>query len=148
MLMILVAAVVQAKCDGTNLPADADLRIGVKKRVECERKSKKGDVLSMHYTGTLYSDCSKFDSSRDRDEPFEFALGQGQVIRGWDDGLRGMCVGEVRKLTIPSDLGYGDAGSGDSIPGGSTLVFDVELLDIKEPPKKKKKKKRAKKQAL
>ena len=85
----------------------------------------------MHYTGTLRVDDSKFDSSRDRDSPFEFTLGSGQVIKGWDQGLMDMCIGEVRKLTIPSDLGYGDRGSPPKIPGGATLVFDVELLDIK-----------------
>jgi len=111
----------------------------------CEKKSKPGDTVSMHYTGTLYSDCSKFDSSVDRDEPFKFTLGKGEVIKGWDDGLRGMCIGEKRKLTIPSDLAYGDSGSGEKIPGGSTLQFEVELLDIKEKGKKKKKPKKKKK---
>mmetsp|Transcript_62126 Transcript_62126/g.170694 ORF Transcript_62126/g.170694 Transcript_62126/m.170694 type:complete len:162 (-) Transcript_62126:351-836(-) len=135
-------------CQGENLPKDAKLRIGVKhKPEECLKKSKPGDTLKMHYTGTLYSDCSKFDSSLDRDEPFKFKLGQGEVIKGWDDGLRGMCVGEKRKLTIPSDLGYGDSGSGEAIPGGSTLQFDVELLDIREPGAKKKKKKKKSKKA-
>ena len=83
---------------------------------------------------------SVFDSSVERGDPFKFTLGKGEVIRGWDDGLRGMCVGEKRKLTIPSDLAYGDSGSGDSIPGGSTLQFEVELLGIKEGGKKKRKK--------
>lgn len=85
----------------------------------------------MHYTGTLYKDGSKFDSSLDRNSPFEFVLGKGQVIRGWDQGLVGMCVGEKRKLVIPSGLGYGDRGAGAKIPGGATLVFEVELLEIK-----------------
>ncbi|KAJ8602542.1 hypothetical protein CTAYLR_008351, partial [Chrysophaeum taylorii] len=135
---------------GEELPKDSKLRIGVKKRADdCARKAKNGDRLSMHYTGTLFSDCSEFDSSRTRD-PFSFTLGNGEVIQGWDQGLRGMCVGEQRKLTIPSDLGYGDSGSGDKIPGGSTLVFDVELIDIQDASKKKKKrspkkKKKAKK---
>mmetsp|Transcript_31404 Transcript_31404/g.41594 ORF Transcript_31404/g.41594 Transcript_31404/m.41594 type:complete len:138 (+) Transcript_31404:22-435(+) len=114
-----------------NLPSDAKLRIGVLKRVEdCTRKTAKGDKLSMHYTGTLYTDGSKFDSSVDRNEPFEFTLGAGMVIAGWDQGLVGMCVGEKRKLVIPSGLGYGDQGAGAKIPGGATLVFKVELLDI------------------
>ena len=75
----------------------------------------------MHYTGQLYSDCTVFDSSVERGDPFTFTLGRGEVIQGWDDGLSGMCVGEKRKLTIPSDMAYGDAGSGSEIPGGSTL---------------------------
>ena len=146
LLLLLAHSAESKKCDGSNLPKDAELRIGVKKRPEsCERRSQPGDELSMHYVGTLYSDCSQFDSSRDRDEPFKFTLGSGMVIKGWDEGLRGMCEGEVRKLTIPSDLGYGDNGSGDTIPGGSTLVFEVELLKIADPPKKKKKGKKKKK---
>ena len=115
-------------CEGKNLAPDAPLRIGKKFTPEtCDKKTKPGDTLKMHYTGTLYSDCSKFDSSLDRNEPFSFTLGKGEVIKGWDDGLRGMCVGEKRKLTIPSDLGYGADGSGDKIPGGSTLQFEVEV---------------------
>ncbi|RHY25916.1 hypothetical protein DYB32_008008 [Aphanomyces invadans] len=119
-----------------DLPADDKLRVGVKYRPEfCPRKSESGDKLSMHYTGTLRKDGSKFDSSVDRNSPFEFTLGAGQVIRGWDQGLIGMCIGEKRRLTIPSGLGYGDRGSPPKIPGGATLVFDVELLEIKNAPK-------------
>uniref|UniRef100_A0A0G4IES2 peptidylprolyl isomerase n=1 Tax=Chromera velia CCMP2878 TaxID=1169474 RepID=A0A0G4IES2_9ALVE len=115
-----------------NLPPDDPLRIGVKKKVEdCPKKTKAGDMVSMHYTGTLRTDGSKFDSSRDRDQPFEFRLGTGQVIQGWDMGLLDMCEGEQRRLTIPSGLGYGDRGAPPKIPGGATLVFDVELLQIK-----------------
>jgi len=120
--------------DKEDLPPDASLRVGVKKRIpenECTIKTQKGDLLSMHYVGTLRKDGSKFDSSRDRDSPFEFTLGSGQVIKGWDQGLLGMCIGEMRKLTIPSGLGYGDRGSPPKIPGGATLAFEVELLDIK-----------------
>ncbi|KAH7335793.1 putative FK506-binding protein 2, partial [Rhizoctonia solani] len=97
---------------------------------ECPIRSQNGDKLSMHYTGTL-PDGKKFDSSRDRNQPFDFTIGSGQVIQGWEQGLLGMCVGEKRKLTIPSNLGYGDRGFPPVIPGGSTLVFDVELLGIK-----------------
>jgi len=107
------------------------VKIGVKYRPEtCERKSKKGDTLKIHYTGTLQQDGSKFDSSRDRGDPFSFKLGAGQVIKGWDQGLNGMCIGEKRTLTIPSSLGYGARGSPPKIPGGATLVFETELIDI------------------
>ena len=106
------------------------LQIGVKKRVEnCEMKSRKGDTLHMHYTGTL-QDGTEFDSSIPRGEPLSFTLGSGQVIKGWDQGLLAMCAGEKRKLVIPPDLGYGDSGAGDKIPGGSVLVFEVELIKI------------------
>ena len=84
----------------------------------------------MHYDGYLYSNCETFDSSRKRGTPFNFVLGAGQVIQGWEQGLNGMCVGEKRKLTIPSDLGYGSRGAGGVIPPSATLVFEVELLDI------------------
>ncbi|KAI0207968.1 Peptidyl-prolyl cis-trans isomerase FKBP2 [Lamellibrachia satsuma] len=108
------------------------LQIGIKKRVDadkCKIKSRKGDVLSMHYTGKL-EDGTDFDSSIPRGEPFVFTLGSGQVIKGWDQGLLGMCEGEKRKLVIPSDMGYGDRGAPPKIPGGATLVFEVELLSI------------------
>merc|ERR1711953_786724 len=107
------------------------LKIGVKKRVDdCTMRSRKGDHLQMHYTGTLDADGSEFDSSVRRGQPFTFQLGVGQVIRGWDQGLLNMCEGEKRKLVIPPELGYGDQGAGGKIPGGATLVFEVELLKI------------------
>ncbi|KAK2827107.1 hypothetical protein Q7C36_018033 [Tachysurus vachellii] len=106
------------------------LQIGIKKRVEnCPIKSRKGDVLNMHYTGKL-EDGTEFDSSIPRNQPFTFTLGTGQVIKGWDQGLLGMCEGEKRKLVIPSELGYGDRGAPPKIPGGATLIFEVELLSI------------------
>lgn len=95
--------------------------------------AKQGDTLVVHYVGTL-ENGEKFDSSRDRGEPFEFVLGAGQVIRGWDIGLEGMRVGDIRKLTIPPALAYGTniGNSGQAHPlAGKTLIFEVELLDIK-----------------
>lgn len=88
-----------------------------------------GQFVSVHYTGWLTSG-EKFDSSKDRAEPFDFPLGQQTVIAGWDEGVQGMKVGGVRKLTIPPHLGYGAYGAGGVIPPNATLVFEVELLDI------------------
>ncbi|CAJ0769364.1 12773_t:CDS:2 [Entrophospora sp. SA101] len=88
------------------------------------------DQISVHYTGTLFSDGTEFDSSIPRGDAFTFTLGVGQVIKGWDDGLKGMCIGEKRKLVIPPDLAYGKRGSPPVIPGDATLVFDVELIGI------------------
>ncbi|MEO7136264.1 MAG: FKBP-type peptidyl-prolyl cis-trans isomerase [Gemmatimonadales bacterium] len=87
-------------------------------------------TVSVHYTGWL-PNGEKFDSSRDRNQPFSFTLGAGQVIAGWDEGVAGMKVGGRRKLVIPADLGYGTAGAPPDIPPGATLVFDVELLDVR-----------------
>lgn len=90
----------------------------------------KGDSVKVHYTGRLYDNGKKFDSSLDSGKPFPFTLGEGSVIKGWDQGVVGMKVGGKRKLTIPSDLAYGDKGSPPKIPPDAALVFEVELLEI------------------
>ena len=89
-----------------------------------------GQRVSVHYTGTLL-DGTKFDSSRDRNEPFEFRLGAAEVIPGWDQGVRGMRVGGTRKLTIPANLAYGARGASGAIPPNAALKFDIELLEVK-----------------
>ncbi|XP_023159799.2 peptidyl-prolyl cis-trans isomerase FKBP2 [Drosophila hydei] len=107
------------------------VKIGVKKRVEnCTRKAKGGDLIHVHYKGTL-QDGTEFDSSYNRGKPFSFTLGARQVIKGWDQGLLGMCEGERRTLTIPPELGYGASGAGGGkIPPNSVLIFDVEMMKI------------------
>jgi FKBP-type peptidyl-prolyl cis-trans isomerase len=125
-LILLASAVLAEKKPPTTL------QIGIKQKVAPEDciAAKKGDNLKMEYTGTLFDTGKQFDSSIGR-APFEFTLGVGQVIQGWDQGLLGMCVGEKRKLVIPPSLAYGSRGAGGVIGPDATLVFEVELLEIK-----------------
>lgn len=139
MNFILITVCAVTICQGFSGAAEEDkgqlsvkkkLQIGIKRRVDnCQIKSKKGDFLHMHYTGTL-EDGTEFDSSYGRGQPLTFTLGSGQVIRGWDQGLMGMCEGEKRKLVIPPDLGYGSEGAPPKIPKEATLIFEVELVKI------------------
>ena len=109
----------------------ADVKVGT------GAEATSGRAVTVHYTGWLFDAGAagqkgqKFDSSRDRNDPFTFRLGAGEVIRGWDQGVAGMKVGGQRTLTIPSDLGYGRRGAGSVIPPDATLVFEVELLDVR-----------------
>merc|ERR1712138_230343 len=106
------------------------------KKASCANPAKAGDKLTMHYTGTIDKQSKtgvkgkKFDSSLDRGTPFTFTLGQGQVIKGWDKGLVGICPGEKRKLVIPPNMGYGSNGPGNAIPGGAPLAFQVECRKV------------------
>lgn len=107
----------------------AELQVETVKTGDCSRVAKKGDSLLMHYQGTL-EDGKEFDSSYSRGEPFSFVLGAGMVIAGWDEGLDGICKGEVRNLVIPPHKGYGDRGYPPVIPEKATLKFKVELVDF------------------
>jgi len=112
---------------------DAPKELDIKSTFEpsdCNVKAQKGDAIKVHYTGKLFSNGNKFDSSHDRGQPLPLTLGVGQVIKGWDEGLVGMCVGEKRTLTIPSHLAYGERARGSAIPANSALVFDVELVGL------------------
>jgi len=106
-------------------------------RVGTGAEAERGRAVTVHYTGWLYDEGRadhkgpQFDSSRDRNEPFSFSLGAGEVIQGWDEGVTGMRVGGQRTLTIPPNMGYGARGAGGVIPPNATLLFDVELLGVK-----------------
>ncbi|KAI9138004.1 hypothetical protein BKA69DRAFT_832816 [Paraphysoderma sedebokerense] len=114
-------------------PQELDIQV-LERPASCNatQESKVWDTLEAHYQGTLFSDGSIFDSSRGKN-PIKFILGAGMVIQGWDQGLQGMCIGERRKLVIPSWLGYGNGGFPPRIPGGASLVFEVELMGIEKP---------------
>ncbi len=115
----------------TDMPVDTselkkeDIKVGTGEEAVA------GKLVTVHYSGTL-TDGTKFDSSYDRGTPFDFTLGAGEVIQGWDLGVAGMKVGGIRKLTIPPSLGYGEAGAGDVIPPNATLIFEVELLKVQQ----------------
>ncbi|KAK3689914.1 peptidylprolyl isomerase [Podospora appendiculata] len=126
-LSLLAAAAV-------GVTAAEELGIDVTQEVECDRRTQKGDKIDVHYRGTLQSNGQKFDASYDRKTPFSFKLGSGQVIKGWDEGLLDMCIGEKRTLTVPASYGYGQRSMGP-IPAGSTLIFETELIGISGVPK-------------
>ncbi|AWU78130.1 hypothetical protein CAS74_003062 [Pichia kudriavzevii] len=109
--------------------APDQLQIIPQNEVSCRTPSQNGDVIAVHYTGKL-EDGTIFDSSLPRNKPIQFTLGVGQVIKAWDEGLLEMCIGEKRRLIIPSELAYGKRGAGGVIPPNATLVFDTELVSI------------------
>jgi FK506-binding protein 14 len=134
LLVLMVVAGVMGGEPGEIKETDSGLKVEYLTKPEiCDKVARNGDMLSMHYVGTLESGA-KFDSSYDRSEPFKFQIGVGQVIKGWEEGVLGMCVGEKRKLIVPPELGYGDQGAGDIIPGGATLNFEVELVSTEDGP--------------
>ncbi|MBA2485862.1 MAG: FKBP-type peptidyl-prolyl cis-trans isomerase [Nitrospira sp.] len=122
-----------AQSDQTGSNAEVTTESGLKYvdlTVGTGREAAAGTQVTVHYTGWL-TNGTKFDSSVDRHDPFSFPIGGGKVIRGWDEGVAGMKVGGKRKLTIPPQLGYGTRGAGGVIPPNATLVFDVELLEVR-----------------
>ncbi|QLQ78697.1 hypothetical protein HG537_0B00460 [Torulaspora globosa] len=110
-----------------------ELQIGITKRIpenQCHTKAKAGHTVKVHYTGYLRDTLEEFDSSYGRGVPISFKLGTGQVIKGWDQGLLGMCIGEERKIQIPSELAYGERGIPGVIPRNADMIFDVKLVSI------------------
>ncbi|MCC6173706.1 MAG: FKBP-type peptidyl-prolyl cis-trans isomerase [Chloroflexi bacterium] len=135
-LALLVAACAQSQAPsggsgsgGEEVTTSSGLKY-TDEKVGTGAQPKSGQTAVVHYTGWL-TNGTKFDSSKDRGQPFSFPVGQGRVIKGWDEGVATMKVGGVRRLTIPPDLGYGARGAGGVIPPNATLVFEVELLDVK-----------------
>jgi peptidylprolyl isomerase len=128
-----VPTIAAAQTAGKTMTTDSGLQI-IDTTVGTGASPKPGQICVMHYTGWLYEDGKKgkkFDSSVDRNEPFEFPIGQHRVIAGWDEGVASMQVGGKRTLIIPPELGYGARGAGGAIPPNATLMFDVELLGVK-----------------
>jgi peptidylprolyl isomerase len=131
--LALTATPASAQTQGKTMTTPSGLQI-TDTKVGTGAQPQTGQTCVMHYTGWLYQNGAKgakFDSSLDRGEPFEFAIGQGQVIKGWDEGVASMKVGGKRSLVIPPQLGYGARGAGGVIPPNATLIFDVELLGVK-----------------
>ena len=132
---LITLSIVAAACGGGTEPNVTDL-MKTDSKPGTGPEATSGQNVTVHYTGWLYDETrsdkkgTKFDSSRDRNEPFTFRLGAGEVIRGWDEGVAGMKVGGQRTLTIPPQYGYGARGAGGVIPPNATLVFDVELLGV------------------
>jgi FKBP-type peptidyl-prolyl cis-trans isomerase len=137
LFLALFSLVLAAACGGDSEGNNVTELITQDGRVGTGAEAVAGRTVTVHYTGWLYDAAradhkgNKFDSSRDRNEPFSFDLGAGQVITGWDQGVAGMKVGGQRTLTIPADMGYGARGAGGVIPPNATLLFDVELVDVK-----------------
>ena len=132
-LAVLVAACAQSQAPSGGGGNEVTTASGLKyqdTKVGTGAEAKAGQTVVVHYTGWL-TDGTKFDSSKDRGRPFDFRLGGGQVIKGWDEGVQGMKIGGTRKLTIPADLGYGARGAGGVIPPNATLVFEVDLLELR-----------------
>ncbi|EEQ29683.1 FK506-binding protein 2 [Microsporum canis CBS 113480] len=127
-LTVLTAAITMSSASTTTTTKDG-LIIEVLKSVESNRRTANGDTVQMHYRGTLADTGKQFDASYDRGTPLGFTIGKGMVIKGWEQGLLDMAVGEKRKLTIPPSLAYGSRGVGP-IPGDATLIFEAELMEI------------------